>query len=142
MTGDAVLASFGERVRAARDLAGLRQQDLADATGLVRSSIANIEAGRQELSLTAAVRIAAVLNTTVGTLLGEGAEPFPWRELVTRVTASERTYQKLADDSWRAFDMTSAVRYRGMAEGLDMARNHHAEVIAEQRAKAVPACPA
>jgi transcriptional regulator with XRE-family HTH domain len=38
---------YGERVREARTAAGVKQDALADRLGLTRSSVANIEAGRQ-----------------------------------------------------------------------------------------------
>ncbi len=57
----------------------------------------------------------------------------PWIELVKRVTASERLYRKLAADCWNAFNVTDAVRYRGMADGLELAREHHATVVAEAK---------
>jgi transcriptional regulator with XRE-family HTH domain len=50
---------------------GLTQQELADAAGLTRSSVANIEAGRQEMALAVVVAMASNLHTTVGALLGE-----------------------------------------------------------------------
>lgn len=42
---------FGSRLREEREAAGLSQQQLAKAVGLTRSSIANIEAGRQRVAL-------------------------------------------------------------------------------------------
>lgn len=38
--------SIGARIRRLREAAGLRQQDLADAIGLTRTSITNIELHR------------------------------------------------------------------------------------------------
>lgn len=57
---DRFYAEFGRRVRAARESAGLTQQQLATALDLTRSSVANIEAGRQKalLHMTAAVAAA------------------------------------------------------------------------------------
>ena len=42
---------FGQRLRKARDDAVLTQQDVADRVGLKRTSITNIEAGRQHIAL-------------------------------------------------------------------------------------------
>lgn len=67
-----------------RDLHGVRQADLARAAGLQRTSIANLEAGRQNVPVATLLRIAAELQTTVGTLLGE--TPMPDLPIV-RVTA-------------------------------------------------------
>lgn len=54
---DRFYVDFGRRVRAAREHGGLTQQALADALALTRSSVANIEAGRQRalLHMTAAI---------------------------------------------------------------------------------------
>lgn len=43
----AFYAELGGRVRRARETAGLSQQELARALGLTRSSVSNLEAGRQ-----------------------------------------------------------------------------------------------
>lgn len=43
--------SYGASIRERRKLAGLTQTDLADATAMSRPSIANIEAGRQRVSV-------------------------------------------------------------------------------------------
>ena len=42
---------FGARVVEARGRKGIRQQELADLTGMSRGSIANIEIGRQRFML-------------------------------------------------------------------------------------------
>lgn len=44
-------AAVGKRVKMMRKRAGMNQQALADAIGLQRTSVANIEAGRQAISL-------------------------------------------------------------------------------------------
>lgn len=36
--------------------------------------------------------------------------------LAERITAKQRSYEKLAADCWRAYDITNAIRYRAMAE--------------------------
>ena len=56
-----------------------------------------------------------------------------WLELARRVTASKRNYQKLADESWRDLAVAKAVLYRGMADGLEMALDHHLAVVADAR---------
>lgn len=45
---DLYYASLGENIRKARDEAKLTQQDLANAIGLSRVSVVNIEKGRQK----------------------------------------------------------------------------------------------
>lgn len=68
---------FGRRVRAARVTSGLTQQGLADALGLTRSSVANIEAGRQRVLLHVPAAIAAATRTALTELLPGEAEVTP-----------------------------------------------------------------
>jgi len=60
---DALYAAFGQRLRQARKAAGLSQTALADHVQLSRTSICNIEAGRQHVSLDLLYRIAEALST-------------------------------------------------------------------------------
>jgi len=71
---DEVLALLGKRVRTHRRAAGLSQADLAWQVDLTRSSIANLECGRQDISVTRLVGIAAVLNVTPADLLKAGED--------------------------------------------------------------------
>ncbi|MBP7648786.1 helix-turn-helix transcriptional regulator [Phenylobacterium sp.] len=66
---------FGERLRAARDLRGMNQGDLARKTGLPASSIAHFEAGGRKPSFENLRRLATQLNVTTDYLLGRVAEP-------------------------------------------------------------------
>lgn len=70
---DPLYAEFGRRVKAARLDAGLTQARLAEAIGLTRTSVANIEAGRQRTLLEAAYRIADAVGRTPHSLLPEPA---------------------------------------------------------------------
>lgn len=60
---------IGKRIRTYRLKAGLTQQDLAHALDLTRSSVSNIEAGTQSLSLVAFLKIAEELEMAPGALL-------------------------------------------------------------------------
>jgi transcriptional regulator with XRE-family HTH domain len=71
----------GGHIRRTRAGAGLTQLNLADRIGLTRSSVANIEGGRQRIPLHTLVAIASVLNAPLGDLLPDGgsaAEPGVW----------------------------------------------------------------
>lgn len=57
----AVLAEFGERVRAARDVRGWTQEQLGERTGLTRVQISRIEHGAREIRLTTLLRLLAAL---------------------------------------------------------------------------------
>lgn len=65
------LGLFGQRLKLMRISAELTQDDLADRVGLTRSSIANIEAGRQDPPLSRILCIAAALDCPLGVLVGE-----------------------------------------------------------------------
>lgn len=64
----------GHKIRQARLQADWNQQDLATAVGLTRSSIANMEAGRQRPPLHTVALIAATLHTSIEALLPQIAE--------------------------------------------------------------------
>jgi transcriptional regulator with XRE-family HTH domain len=74
---------IGSRVRAARRKKRWNQADLADAVGLTRSSIANVEAGRQRLLVHATLRVADALEVPIDSLL-------PTAEEITRNHDSNR----------------------------------------------------
>ncbi len=60
----------GNQVRRARHLAGLTQAQLASAVGASRQTMVAIEAGDYAPSVYLALRLAAVLDTTVERLFG------------------------------------------------------------------------
>lgn len=68
---------FGARVLAARLAAGLTQTELGDRIHRSRSSIANIEAGRQHVPIPAALDLAAALNITPAALVLAGSQLGP-----------------------------------------------------------------
>jgi transcriptional regulator with XRE-family HTH domain len=68
--------ALGERIRAARERAGVRQDQLAQAVGLSRTSITNIERGRQGVQAYLLARIAEVLGRPAAELIPRpDAEP-------------------------------------------------------------------
>lgn len=128
-----LLVRIGANVRRLREQHKLTQKQLGELVGLSRSSIANMETGRQgNIAITAMVALAAALNTDVqGLISAPPVVPHPsqWLELARRVTESQRTYANLADGCWQGHEYLQGVRYRGIAEGLEMARNHHLAVV-------------
>jgi DNA-binding XRE family transcriptional regulator len=60
----------GHRVAAARKRAALSQQQLADRTGFARSTVARIELGVHQPSVTVALAIASAVGEPVETLFG------------------------------------------------------------------------
>lgn len=93
---DTVFAvAFGERVKQAREAAGLTQSQLAKRLGRTRSSISNIEAGRQTPSVEMAARCARLLRCDPGWLLAGPAEAEPPVDAAERIV---REMRALADD--------------------------------------------
>jgi DNA-binding XRE family transcriptional regulator len=60
----------GHPVAAARHACGLSQQALADRTGLAKSTIARIELGQHQPSVTVALALSRELDTTTEALFG------------------------------------------------------------------------
>ncbi|MCC3654025.1 helix-turn-helix domain-containing protein [Streptomyces sp. S07_1.15] len=66
---DEFYEAFGERLRRARTAQGLNQQELGSAVGLNRTSISNIEKGRQRIALHMLFEFAAALRVEPEALL-------------------------------------------------------------------------
>jgi transcriptional regulator with XRE-family HTH domain len=75
MTGLTVQQRVGMRVRAAREAARLTQQELAGMIGLARSSVANLEAGKQDITVSRLAMLAEVLKLDLADLIREGDLP-------------------------------------------------------------------
>jgi XRE family aerobic/anaerobic benzoate catabolism transcriptional regulator len=70
-----LLATVGARVRARRDASGLSRRDLARMSSISERFLAQLEAGRGNISLARFADLAAALGTTPGALLaGVGTE--------------------------------------------------------------------
>ena len=67
----ACCVTFAMKMREHRERLGMSQAQLGRLVGLGRTSITNIEAGRQPVSLATACRIAEALDTTLSLLVGE-----------------------------------------------------------------------
>jgi transcriptional regulator with XRE-family HTH domain len=65
--------AFGQRVRARREARGLSQEALGVLVGLSRTSITNIEAGRQNVVAYTVRLLARHLDASAGDLLGSDA---------------------------------------------------------------------
>jgi transcriptional regulator with XRE-family HTH domain len=62
---------IGEHLRQTRAALGVTQSQVAEATGLLRTSVTNIEAGRQKAPLHVLYRLCAFLGTEVAAVLPE-----------------------------------------------------------------------
>lgn len=74
---DDLYRAIGERVRDARSGVGLTQEGLGEVVGLGRTSITNLEQGRQHISVMTLYRLASALGMNPADLL-----PIPSTEQV------------------------------------------------------------
>ncbi len=77
MVTEATLASIGERLRSARDRAGLTLEQLADATGLSKAHLSRLESSDRQPSIAALLDVSAALGVSVNVLLGENRDGAP-----------------------------------------------------------------
>jgi transcriptional regulator with XRE-family HTH domain len=70
---DEFYAEVGRRVRMAREAAGLTQDALADQVDLSRTSVTNIEKGRQKIALHTLCKVASAVGVEPATLFPSGA---------------------------------------------------------------------
>jgi transcriptional regulator with XRE-family HTH domain len=71
---DRLYRKIGERIREKRTEAKLTQGQLADAVGLLRTSVTNIEAGRQKTPLHVLYDLCIELDVAVAEILPIGTE--------------------------------------------------------------------
>jgi transcriptional regulator with XRE-family HTH domain len=90
---DALYRDFGRRLRAARDGAGLSQAELAERVGLGRTSVTNIETGRQRVPLHLLFDFAGALGVDPATLL-----PYPPAGDGTIPPGAAKAIQSLGED--------------------------------------------
>lgn len=87
----AIYRTIGAYVRDARTEAARTQDDLAAALGITRSSIANLEAGRQRIPIHMLVLLANELGVKVSRLLPDSITE------IGSFSPSEEVLEKLAD---------------------------------------------
>jgi transcriptional regulator with XRE-family HTH domain len=86
-------AEIGARIRAARTGREMTQADLAERIGLTRSSIANIEAGRQSPGAGLLVLVSEALDTSVAALCGQAVD----RSLGVAISGLQRRLASVVD---------------------------------------------
>lgn len=69
MNEKAINKAFGLRLKEERDRASLTQDELAKRTGIGRTTVANIEKGRQSVSIPLLYRLASALGVSPEILL-------------------------------------------------------------------------
>ena len=82
---------IGERIRKARMLSGLSQQNIADELGLTVASYSNIERGVTDITVSRLYQLATLLNVGIYFFLEEN-------EHVSKVNESENSYQRISNN--------------------------------------------
>ena len=83
---------FGQNLRLARRKAGLSQADLAIAIELTRTSVSNIEKGRQKILLHTFDKMLRVLNVQPGKLLAAAHVKSASPPVLTSLTQQDRDF--------------------------------------------------
>lgn len=73
---------FGRLLRDQRDKEGLTQKDISERVGLSRTSITNIELGKQHVSLHLLYKLASAVNTSPTNLLPDNKFAAPSNDLL------------------------------------------------------------
>lgn len=84
-----IYKEFGQRLRIARKTAKLSQQQVGVSVDLNRTSITNIESGRQHINLHTFFRLASAVGVKPESLLPQ------WTDNVVNDPATERAIQKI-----------------------------------------------
>jgi transcriptional regulator with XRE-family HTH domain len=100
---ESLYAKLADRVRTRREDLKLTQADLANRAGVSRSSIANIETGRQAILLHQFIGLARALE-------------LPWEELMPTVDDPTASKSQALPKGVRAFVATLAPASRGRAK--------------------------
>ncbi|MDR2296269.1 MAG: helix-turn-helix domain-containing protein [Clostridiales Family XIII bacterium] len=86
---DAILGTFGDRIRALRKRKGLSQKVLADSIGTRESTISRYENDRRTYQWDSLIKLADALDTSVDYLLGRTTVSVPVDRLVSDGDASD-----------------------------------------------------
>jgi transcriptional regulator with XRE-family HTH domain len=104
----AIESVLGERIRAAREAAGLTLKVVADKAGLSQAFLSRLERGQVSASIANLLEIARVLGVSVGALL-EGERPLP-----AVVWAVHRRGTALKGDGYSFHQLAPTLRRRRM----------------------------
>ncbi|MGO9030061.1 MAG: helix-turn-helix domain-containing protein [Acidimicrobiales bacterium] len=107
MVTEATLASIGERLRSARDRAGLTLDQLAETTGLSKAHLSRLESSERQPSIAALLDLSASLGVQVNVLLGEDRDGAPLS--ISPGTEPRREANGLAISSRSGFPGSSAI---------------------------------
>jgi transcriptional regulator with XRE-family HTH domain len=94
---DRLYEVVGRNIRQARMEAGVTQTDLGKQLRLTRSSIANIEGGRQRVMLHSVIQIGSALNVPVEKLLANTVEDRVGAELSGQPSSTKEFVHSILD---------------------------------------------
>jgi transcriptional regulator with XRE-family HTH domain len=129
MVTEATLASIGERLRSARDRAGLTLDQLAEATGLSKAHLSRLESSDRQPSIAALLDLSAALGVAVNVLLGENRDGAPLA--ISTGTEARHEANGLAISTRSGFPGSSAIE--ALSISIDPGRptsppaRHHGE---------------
>lgn len=104
-------AEFGTKLKRAREKAGLTQKELAERVQLPRTSVTNIEHGRQRIALHQLIQFASALGT-------EPLELLPNEDPNLDELVPEKSRPSLPDDEEQRQFIASVLRNnRGVTSG-------------------------
>lgn len=100
---------IASRIRAAREMAGLSQGQVAKILGLHRPSVSEAEAGNRSVTAEELAKLAELYDVPVGWLLGDGAEEVDPHDDKIQLAARELTKLK-PEDQKRLFTLLASMR--------------------------------
>ena len=89
---DAIYAEVGRRIKEGREKARMSQEKLAKLVSLSRTSISNIEKGRQRLLVHKLIEVALALGVRPGRLLPPLDAPGNLDEILKQLPQDEKTW--------------------------------------------------
>jgi transcriptional regulator with XRE-family HTH domain len=87
----------GERIRQAREMAGLSQAQVARLLGVHRPTITEMELGNRKVSAEELTRLAEIFEVSIAWLAGDTAEKLSPRDQKIRLAARELAKLKQSD---------------------------------------------
>ena len=86
---------FADRVKILRTQLNLTQQQLGEAIGLSKQAVNDIEQGRRQTTITKAIQMARLFNTTIEYLTGDSDDPVRPNELplIEHLFGHENTFR-------------------------------------------------
>lgn len=82
-------AVIGHNIRECRKRRGMKQSELASSTGYSRTSIVNIEAGKQHITISSLYDVVRALDVSITDIIIEASDVQGLEEITSRISALE-----------------------------------------------------